>query len=159
MPALCIERVVRGGFNSTFATKIILKEAWQVQRDDSRQHGAGMGKPVADKEKKEFKIDLRVHGIPQTAVDQGEDRTRGIKRSAHMIIFRSKEKALIRDLQKTDTFNPFCEESKRVIHNLGNVDCFDLCEISSKTHCSSCSTSWADGVVYCTCLIPAENMR
>ena len=71
--------------------------------------------------------------VPQTAVDQGEDRTRGIKRSAHIIIFRSKEKALIRDLQKTDTFNPFYEESKRVIHNLGNVDCLDLCEISSKT--------------------------
>ena len=63
MAALSVERVVRGGFNSTFATKIILKEAWQVQRDDSRQHGAGMGKHVADEEKKEFKIDVRVHTV------------------------------------------------------------------------------------------------
>ena len=38
-----------------------------------------------------------------------------------MLKTQSKEKALIRDLQKTDTFNPFGEESKRIIHNLGSV--------------------------------------
>ena len=28
------------------------------------------------------------------------------------------KKALIRDLQKTDTFNPFTEESKNIIHSV-----------------------------------------
>ena len=79
-----------------------------------------------------------------------------------MIKRQSKEKALINDLQKTDALNPFCEESKKAIHNLGNVECFELCEFSSKTQCSSCSKYRADGVVYwiCeNCLIPPENTK
>ena len=58
---------------------------WQVQRDDSHQRGTGFGKPVADEEKKELQIDFRVQSGPQTAVDQDEDRTRGIEILAHMI--------------------------------------------------------------------------
>ena len=38
--------------------KIILKEAWQVQRDTQVQRGSDIGKPIGDEE--EFKIDLRV---------------------------------------------------------------------------------------------------
>ena len=54
---------------------------------------------------KKFKIDLIVQGVPQKAVCQDEDRTRRIR--------RSEEPLLIKDLQKTDTSNPFSEESKK----------------------------------------------
>ena len=128
--------------------------------DDSHQHGTVIGKPVAGEEKKELKIGLRVQGIPQTAVDLNEHRTKRINRLAHMIKIQPRETALVKNLQKTDAFNPLSEEPKRVIHNLGNVEDFELCEISSKTQRSSCSKYRAHGVVYCTfgnCLIPAEN--
>ena len=75
---------------------------------------------------------------------------------------QSKEKALITDLQKTDTFTPFREESKKIIHNLGNVEYFELCEVSAKTQCSSWAKYWPDGIVYCTCghcPIPSEKIR
>ena len=52
--------------------------------------------------------------------------------------------------------------SKKIIHNLGNVQYFERCEISSKTQCSDRSKYWADGAVYCTCgscPIPTENTR
>ena len=90
MPPDCIERVVNTKTKQMLYPKrpppwIILKEAWQVQRDDSHQRGTGMGKPVADEEKKELKIDFRVQGIPQAEVDREDERTRGIKRSAQLI--------------------------------------------------------------------------
>ena len=65
---------------------------------------------------------------------------------AHILKNQLKEKAL-----KTDTFNPFSEESEKIIHNQGNVEYFELCEVSAKTQCSSCAEYWRDGVVFCTC--------
>ena len=70
-PADCIERVVNTKSKEilyqTTSTprpppKLVLEEAWQVQRDDYFQRGSGVGKPVADEEK--FKIDLSVPGVP-----------------------------------------------------------------------------------------------
>ena len=46
-----------------------------------------------------------------------------------------------------------------LIRTLENVECLELCEISSKTQCSRCSKYWAEGIVYCTCgtcLAPTE---
>ena len=132
------------------ASQTYFEEAWQVQRDDYFQRASGIGKPVADEKK--FKVDLRVQGVPQKAVCQDEDRTERIRRLAHTLWNkRSKEKVLIRDLQETDTFDPFCEESKKIIHNMGNVEYFELCEVSAKTQCSSCAACWPDGVVCCPC--------
>ena len=79
-----------------------------------------------------IKIDLRVPGVPQKAVFEDEDRTKRIRRLAHTLKNQSEEKALIKDMQKTDTFNPFSEGSNKIIHNLGNVEYFDLCEVSAK---------------------------
>ena len=67
--------------------------------------------------------------------------------------------ALIADVQYNRTYNPFSEKSKQMIHNVGNVECFELCEISSNIQCSSCRKYWAEGIVYCTCgtsLIPTD---
>ena len=57
-------------FNSP---KIILMEAWQVQRDDSHQRGTSIENCVADEEEKEHEIEFGVQVNPQSAVDQGED--------------------------------------------------------------------------------------
>ena len=43
-----------------------------------------------------------------------------------MLRNQSKGKALIKDLQKTDTSNSFGEESKRIFHNLGHVSTFNF---------------------------------
>ena len=127
--------------------KIVLKEARQVHRDDSYRHRTVIGKPVADDEKKECKIDLIVQAFQQTAVDQDEARTRRFKRLAHMLKNQSKAKALIRYLQKTGTLNLIGEESERIIHNLGNVEL----KSRQKTNALLVQKYWAGGVVYCTC--------
>ena len=62
-------RIGTGRSNVTILTSVVLVK----------------GKPVADEEKKELQIDFRFQSGPQTAVDQDEDRTRGIEILAHMI--------------------------------------------------------------------------
>ena len=43
-----------------------------------------------------------------------------------MIKLQTKEKALIKDLQTSDTLNPFSEESKKIIHNLDIMEYSEL---------------------------------
>ena len=45
------------------------------------------------------------------------------------------------------------EESKQMIQNQGNVDCFELCEISLsiKIQCLSCFECQEEGIVCCIC--------
>ena len=58
---------------------------------------------------------------------------------------QSKANALMTDLQKTDTFNPFREEFKKINHNLGNVELLESCEVSAKTQCASGAEHWFRG--------------
>ena len=49
-----------------------------------------------------------------------------------------------------------------MIHTMGNIDCFELREISSKAHCLHCLKYRTEGIVYCTCgkcVIPSEYSR
>ena len=97
--------------------KIVLK-AWQVQRDEESQRRTGIEKSIAEQEN-QFKIDFRVQGVPHIAVLVDQGRTSRIQELAHTPNTHSRTEALITDLQKTDVFNPFSQESKRTIHNLG----------------------------------------
>ena len=131
----------------------VSKEAWQVQRDEQFKRGSGIGKPVANEEK--FKIDLRVQGVPQKAVLEDEDRTRKIRKLAHTLESQSREKALITDLPKTDTFNPFSEQSNTIcttrvmsssVNNAKSVqkrDAHRVCNIDQTESCiASVDNAW-----------------
>ena len=92
---------------------------------------------MADEEKTVLKIDFRIQGIPHVAVEQEDDRKREIRRLVHSVKNLPKKTHYFADLQSIRTYNsfsenPFSEESKQMIHNLGYVDCFELCDISSE---------------------------
>ena len=38
-----------------------------------------------------------------------------------------------------------------MIHDMGNVELFELCETSPKVPCSQCLLYWNQGIVHCTC--------
>ena len=57
-------------------------------------------------------------------------------------------RALQADLQQNNIYNPFSEESKAMIREMGNVE---LCETIPKVQCSECLFSWNQGIVHCTC--------
>ena len=57
----------------------------------------------------------RVQGVPHKAVLADKGRTMRLRKLAHTLKCHSRANALITDLQKTDTFNPFSKESKKTI--------------------------------------------
>ena len=70
--------------------------------------------------------------------------------------------ALQADLQQSNAYNPFSEESKVMIREMGNVKLFELCETIPKVQCSECLLHWNQGIVYCTCghlLVESESSQ
>ena len=59
--------------------------------------------------------------------------------------------ALQRDLQQNQSFNPFSQESKQMIHEVGNIELCELLDTEPKTQCKVCLSYWDIGIVYCTC--------
>ena len=57
---------------------------------------------------------------------------------------------LQRDLQQKNAYNPFCEKSKKMIKDMGNVELFELFETDPKMQCKECLLYWSQGIVYCT---------
>ena len=71
-------------------------------------------------------------------------------------------KALQADLQQNNVYNPFSENSKAMIREMGNVELFELCETIPQVQCSQCLLSWNQGVIYCTCrqfFVESESRR
>ena len=81
-----------------------------------------------------------------------DDRIRVIRRLVRQVKNHPNKDALIADLRNNRTYDPFSEDSKKMIHNMGNMECFELCEISPTFQCSSSSKYWTEGIVYCTML-------
>ena len=101
--------------------------------------------------------------MSHAAVEREEhNRTRLIRRLVRQVMHHSHKDALIADLQSSRTYTPYSKESKQMIHTMGNVECFWLCEISPKVQCLYCLNCWIEGIVYCTCatcLFPTESTR
>ena len=67
-----------------------------------------------------------------------------------------------RDLKQNRAFNPFSEQSKEMIYGMGNMEYFEICEITPKIQCHKCLTYWTKGIVYFTCgtcLRPSDKIR
>ena len=50
--------------------------------------------------------------------------------------------ALQADLMQNQTYNPFSEKSKNMIHEMVNVEYLELCETISKVQCPCCLSYW-----------------
>ena len=55
------------------------------------------------------------------------------------------------DLRQNTVYNPFIENLKKMIHELGNVEYFELCETNSRVQCSNFLSYWAQGILYSNC--------
>ena len=70
--------------------------------------------------------------------------------------------ALQADLQQNNVYNPFSDESKEMIREMGSIELFELCETIPKVQCSQCLLYWNQGIVYCTCghlLVESESSQ
>ena len=58
---------------------------------------------------------------------------------------------LQRDLQQSQSFNPFSQESKQMIHEVGIVKLCELLDTEPKTQCKVRLSYWDIGIIYCMC--------
>ena len=94
-------------------------------------------------------IDFRVSGLPDAVVKQAENFR--VRELVKKIESHPHRRALQADLKPNNTYNPFSEESKVTIRDMGNVELFELCETIQKVQCSECILYWNQGIVCCIC--------
>ena len=91
-------------------------------------------------QREEIDIDFRVSGLPHAVVKQAENfRVRELVKKIESHPHRRAHQA---DLQQHNAYNPFSEESKVMIREMGNVELFELCETIPKVQCSECLPFW-----------------
>ena len=97
----------------------------------------------------EIDIDFRVPGLSHAVVKQaGNFRVRELLKKIENHPHREALQAV---LQQNNVYNPFSNNSKAMIRELGNVESFELCETIPKVQCFQCLLFWNQGVLYCTC--------
>ena len=108
----------------------------------------------------EIDIDFRVPGLSHAVVKEAENFR--VQELVKKIESHPHREALQADLQQNNVYNPFSNNSKAMIRELGNVELFELCETIPKVQCSQCLLYWNQGVIYCTCgqfLVESESRR
>ena len=100
-------------------------------------------------QREEIDIDFRVSGLPHAIVKQAENFR--VRELVKKIESHPHREALQADLQQNNVYNPFSDDSKAMIREMGNVELFELCETIPKVQCSECLLYWNQGVIYCTC--------
>ena len=90
-------------------------------------------------------IDFRVYGLPHAVVNQAENFR--VRERVEKIESHPHRQDLQADLQQNNAYNPFSEESKVMIRDMGNVELFELCETIPKVQCSECLLHWNQGTL------------
>ena len=101
-------------------------------------------------QREEIDIDFRVSGLPHAVVKHAENfRVRELVKKIDSLPHRE---ALQVDLQQNNVNNPFSDDAKAMIREMGNVELFELCETIPEVQCSERRLLyWNQGVIYCTC--------
>ena len=92
----------------------------------------------------EIDIDFRVSGLPHAVVKQAKNFR--VRELVKKIESHPHREALQADLQQNNVYNPFSDDSKAMIREMGNVELFELCETIPKVQCSECHLYWTQGV-------------
>ena len=88
------------------------------------------------REIKKEDIDLNIPGPPHSTVKQLHDVS--VRELIHKIENHPHRYAFQRDLQQSQSFNPFSPESKQMIHEVGNIELCELLDMEPKAQCKVC---------------------
>ena len=116
----------------------MLKMIKQVRRDPSRWI-----------KRRNTTIDFRVPSLPHLVVKEAEHLR--VQELVQRIENHHHRAALQADFQQNNVYNPFSENSKEMIRELGKCELFELCGTTPKVPCSQCLLYWNQGIVSCTC--------
>ena len=101
-----------------------------------------------NREINEEDIDFNIPGLPHSTVKQLHGAS--VRELIQKIENHPHRHALQRDLQQSQSFNPFSQESKQIIHEVGNIELCELLDTEPKAQCKVCLSYWDVGIVYCT---------
>ena len=94
-------------------------------------------------------MDFKIPGLPHSIVMQLQSAN--VRKLIQKIENHPNRHALQRDLQQSQSFNHFSQESKQMIHEVGNIELCELLDMEPKAQCKVCLSYWDAGIVYCTC--------
>ena len=99
------------------------------------------------RERIEEDMDFKIPGLPHSTEKQLQSA------NVRELIQKSRttRHALQRNLQQSQSFNPFSQESKQMIHEVVNIELCELLDTEPKTQCKVCLSHSDIGIVYCTC--------
>ena len=97
------------GFAGDLGLKIVLKNAWQVERGKLSSND----KSCAEGDL--FKIDRRVQGDPQNAAFEGQGRTTKAQDLVKTLRTEYRTESVVADFSKTGEFNRFSEEFHKTV--------------------------------------------
>ena len=102
------------------------------------------------RERIEEDMDFKIPGLPHSTVKQLQSAS--VRELIQKIENHPNRHALQRDLQQShQSVNPFSQESKQMIHEVGNIELCELLDTEPKMQCKVCLSYWDIGIVYCTC--------
>ena len=78
-------------------------------------------------------IDFNIPGLPHSTVKQLHSAS--VRELIQKIENHPNRHALQRDLQQSQSFNPFSQESKEMIHEVGNIELCELLDMEPKSQC------------------------
>ena len=117
--------------------------------DDSQQTQPKINNPIGRTERpvsgqsiglftqrEEIDIDFRLFGLRHADVKQAENFC--VRELVKKIESHLHREALEADLSQKNAYNPFSDDSKAMIRQMGNAELFDLCETIPNVHCSEC---------------------
>ena len=109
----------------------------KIEEEDQTRTGRPVGGQESTKVE-ELDIDFRVPELSHAVVKEAEHfRVQELVEKIESHPFRE---VLQADLQQNNVYNPFSNNSKAMIRELGNVALFELCETFPKVQCSHCSS-------------------
>ena len=100
------------------------------------------------RERIEEDMDFKIPGLPHSIVKHAQSAS--VRDFIQKIENHPNRHALQRDLQQSQSFNPFSQESKQMIREVGNIELCELLDMEPKAQCKICLSYWDIGIVYCT---------
>ena len=82
------------------------------------------------RERIEEDMDFKIPGLPHSTVKQLQSAS--VRELIQKIKNHPNRHALQRDLQQSQSFNPFSQESKQMIHEVGNIELCELLDMDPK---------------------------
>ena len=95
------------------------------------------------------KMLLKYPGLPHSTVKQLYGAS--VRELIQKIRNHPHRHVLQRDVQQSQSFNPFSQESKDMFREVGNIELCELLDTEPKAQCKVCLSYWVVGIVYCTC--------